>query len=72
MSMGTRISLCDIRLLLALCFGNVFIFQYISVLANCNIVVVPITHNGFFCPGTFGLVDYTNYDDMKYAVSVSF
>lgn len=23
------------------------------------------------CPGTFGIVDYTNYDDMKYAVSFS-
>lgn len=26
-------------------------------------------HNIVVCLGTFGIVDYTNYDDMKYAVS---
>ena len=33
-------------------------------------VYMPITHAIVFCLGTFGIVDYTNYDDMKYDVSI--
>jgi len=37
-----------------------------------NVVFVYITHTAVLCLGTFGIVDYTNYDDMKYAVSSSY
>jgi hypothetical protein len=32
-------------------------------------ITIVFENNDFYCLGMTGIVDYTNYDDMKYAVS---
>lgn len=69
--MSQLISFCDIRWLL-LTFCDCFtecVLVPADFYAN-NVVFMLITCGILLCLGTFGVVDYTNYDDMKYAVSL--
>lgn len=52
-------------------YSNFYSIESINIYTSAGHTdsIIPDTINVDSLLGTFGIVDYTNYDDMKYAVS---